>query len=272
MALELFAGIPVGDLERASAWYERLLGRSRASAERHRGRVGARRAPVGLHRAAARARRPRDAHAHRRRPRRRVPGSPTAASSPRAGDVRNGVQKVTYRDPDGNEIHRRCATMCGWRLDWLPRVGAEGYQLDVTAQGVVIRAHRGRAVRRRADAAPAAAARVEAKPAARAVDGPGGQIVDYPRFDYRGAMLDVARHFFSSTRSSGTSTRSRCTRSTAAPAPGRRPGLAHRDQELAAADHVRRQHARSAAAPAATTPRTQYSDLVRLRRRAGTSR
>ena len=25
---------------------------------------------------------------------------------------------------------------------------------------------------------------------------PGGHILDYPRFGYRGAMLDVARHFF----------------------------------------------------------------------------
>ena len=41
----------------------------------------------------------------------------------------------------------------------------------------------------------------------------------------------------------------------AAPAPLRRPGLAHRDRLLAAARHVRRLHRRSAADPAATTRR-----------------
>jgi hexosaminidase len=77
-------------------------------------------------------------------------------------------------------------------------VGMQGYQLDVTAASIVIRAN-----------APAGlfagvqtlhqllpvtvdATSVQAGP----WPVPGGHIVDYPRFAYRGAMLDVARHFF----------------------------------------------------------------------------
>ncbi|WP_132119060.1 beta-N-acetylhexosaminidase [Actinocrispum wychmicini] len=80
-----------------------------------------------------------------------------------------------------------------------PRVGQEGYQLTVNRSGVVIRAN-----------APAGLfagiqtlrqllpAKVENK---HRQSGPwtvpGGRIVDFPRFAVRGAMLDVARHFFS---------------------------------------------------------------------------
>lgn len=77
-------------------------------------------------------------------------------------------------------------------------LGDQGYRLDVTAEGVTVRAE-----------APAGLfagvqtlrqllpARVESRSPQRGPwTVPGGRIVDYPRFAYRGAMLDVARHFF----------------------------------------------------------------------------
>jgi hexosaminidase len=77
-------------------------------------------------------------------------------------------------------------------------VGAEGYQLDVSGSSIVIRANQAaglfagvqtlhQLLPYRADAKTVQA-------------GPwpvvGAHIVDHPRFGYRGAMLDVARHFF----------------------------------------------------------------------------
>ena len=80
-----------------------------------------------------------------------------------------------------------------------PRVGAEGYQLNIDRRSVVVRAN-----------TPAGlfagvqtlrqllSAKVEAKGRqAGPWTVPGGHILDYPRFAHRGAMLDVARHFFS---------------------------------------------------------------------------
>ena len=107
VVVDLFAGIPVADYDRAVDWYGAAarLGTG-LPAERHRGRVGGRRAPVRVHRGAAGARGPRDAHALRRRPRRPGPArSPAAGSSPPSGrPTRTASRKVTYRDPDGNEI------------------------------------------------------------------------------------------------------------------------------------------------------------------------
>ncbi|MDZ4045717.1 MAG: family 20 glycosylhydrolase [Rhodoglobus sp.] len=66
--------------------------------------------------------------------------------------------------------------------------GAEGYVLDISADGIRIEA---------TDAAGAFYAR---QTLAQLVDAAGRvphvRIDDYPRFAYRGAMLDVARHFF----------------------------------------------------------------------------
>ena len=76
-------------------------------------------------------------------------------------------------------------------------VGAQGYQLDVTAAGVVIRAQQPAGL-----FAGVQTLRQILPPqieSATAGSGPwtvpGGHIVDHPRFAYRGAMLDVARHF-----------------------------------------------------------------------------
>ncbi|WP_442929392.1 beta-N-acetylhexosaminidase [Micromonospora sp. WMMC273] len=78
------------------------------------------------------------------------------------------------------------------------RLGDEGYRLDVTADGVRITAagpaglfHGAQTLRQLLPAPIENPAAVAARWAI-----PGGTIVDRPRFPYRGAMLDVARHFF----------------------------------------------------------------------------
>jgi hexosaminidase len=78
------------------------------------------------------------------------------------------------------------------------RVGDQGYQLDVTRGGVTIRANTsdglfdGVQTLRQLLPASIEAHQVQRGPWVV----PGGHILDYPRFAYRGAMLDVARHFF----------------------------------------------------------------------------
>jgi hexosaminidase len=77
-------------------------------------------------------------------------------------------------------------------------VGTQGYQLDITGSGVTIRAQQPAGlfagVQTLRQLLPAASARTSAQPGPWAL--PDGHIVDYPRYAYRGAMLDVARHFF----------------------------------------------------------------------------
>jgi hexosaminidase len=79
-----------------------------------------------------------------------------------------------------------------------PSVGAEGYQLDVTAAAVVLRAQTPAGlfagVQTLRQLLPGSIER--STPQAGPWTIPGGTIIDYPRFAYRGAMLDVARHFF----------------------------------------------------------------------------
>ncbi|MEU1811301.1 beta-N-acetylhexosaminidase [Micromonospora aurantiaca (nom. illeg.)] len=77
-------------------------------------------------------------------------------------------------------------------------LGDEGYRLDVTGGGVRITAatpaglfHGTQTLRQLLPAAIESAI-----PVAERWVLPGGTIVDRPRFAYRGAMLDVARHFF----------------------------------------------------------------------------
>jgi hexosaminidase len=78
------------------------------------------------------------------------------------------------------------------------QVGDQGYQLDVTRTGVTIRANTTdglfAGVQTLRQLLPAAIESKTEQQARWVVL--GGRIVDYPRFAYRGAMLDVARHFF----------------------------------------------------------------------------
>jgi len=78
------------------------------------------------------------------------------------------------------------------------KVGNEGYELDASKHGVVIRARTAdglfSGVQTLRQLLPAAIDSWTHQPGPWAVS--GGHIVDYPRFAYRGAMLDVSRHFF----------------------------------------------------------------------------
>jgi hexosaminidase len=78
------------------------------------------------------------------------------------------------------------------------RVGKEGYQLTVNHGSVVIRANTAAGLFAGTQTLrQLLPAKVESRhrTSARWVV-PGGRIVDYPRFEQRGVMLDVARHFF----------------------------------------------------------------------------
>jgi len=106
MALELFAGIPVGDLERASAWYERLLGSGPSFRPNDTEAVW----QLAEHRSVFIELRPEHAgHAMHTLIvddlEAEVQGISDRGIEPAERETySNGVQKVTYRDPDGNEI------------------------------------------------------------------------------------------------------------------------------------------------------------------------
>jgi predicted enzyme related to lactoylglutathione lyase len=106
MAVELFAGIPVGDYRRALAWYEQLLGSEPSFLPNDTEAVW----ELGEHRWMYIDVRPE--HAGHAMHTLFVDDLDT-----RVGDIAarglepaeqetysNGVRKVTYRDPDGNEI------------------------------------------------------------------------------------------------------------------------------------------------------------------------
>ncbi|WP_144120997.1 family 20 glycosylhydrolase [Catellatospora sichuanensis] len=79
-----------------------------------------------------------------------------------------------------------------------PSVGSEGYQLDVTAALITVRAQTPaglfHGVQTLRQLLPASVEARTVQPGPWEVA--GGRIVDYPRYGYRGAMLDVSRHFF----------------------------------------------------------------------------
>jgi hexosaminidase len=79
------------------------------------------------------------------------------------------------------------------------RVGPEGYQLTVSRSSVVIRANTAAGLFAGTQTLrQLLPGKVESKHRERGPwVVPGGKIVDFPRFATRGAMLDVARHFFS---------------------------------------------------------------------------
>ncbi|MET8372611.1 beta-N-acetylhexosaminidase [Micromonospora profundi] len=83
-------------------------------------------------------------------------------------------------------------------LDESADLGAEGYRLDITTAGVRLRAVTAAGlfygVQTLRQLLPPAIENTA--PATESWILPGGTITDTPRFPYRGAMLDVARHFF----------------------------------------------------------------------------
>jgi hexosaminidase len=81
------------------------------------------------------------------------------------------------------------------------RLGEEGYELEVTGEAVTLRASRpaglsmaSQTLRQLLPPAVEAAEGAAPRPGPWRV--PGGRVVDHPRFAWRGAALDVARHFF----------------------------------------------------------------------------
>ncbi|MGA8114840.1 MAG: beta-N-acetylhexosaminidase [Actinocatenispora sp.] len=78
------------------------------------------------------------------------------------------------------------------------RVGDQGYQLDIGTSTVVVRARKAAGalagVQTLHQLLPAAADSATRQAGPWPV--PAGHILDYPRYAYRGAMLDVSRHFF----------------------------------------------------------------------------
>ena len=85
------------------------------------------------------------------------------------------------------------------RLSGAPAtVGAEGYRLTTTSAGVEIRARQPaglfHGVQTLLQLMPPRVMSATAHPGPWTV--PGGTVLDYPRYAYRGALLDVARHFF----------------------------------------------------------------------------
>lgn len=78
-------------------------------------------------------------------------------------------------------------------------LGEEGYQLSVTKEMVILRAYRPaglfRGIQTIRQMLPPAIENATIQPGPWEM--PTGTIRDYPRFAWRGAMLDVARHFFS---------------------------------------------------------------------------
>jgi hexosaminidase len=79
-----------------------------------------------------------------------------------------------------------------------PVLGDEGYDLTITDSGVLLRANAAaglfHGVQTLRQLLPASIEATSVRP--RPWSLVGGHIVDYPRFAYRGAMLDVTRHFF----------------------------------------------------------------------------
>jgi hexosaminidase len=78
-----------------------------------------------------------------------------------------------------------------------PALGEEGYELTISSGSVVLSAVQGaglfRGLQTLRQLLPPEA---EATPHSGSMELPAGTIRDYPRFAYRGAMLDVSRHFF----------------------------------------------------------------------------
>ncbi|WP_394825459.1 beta-N-acetylhexosaminidase [Pendulispora albinea] len=79
-----------------------------------------------------------------------------------------------------------------------PKVGASGYELDVDPSRILVRANTGAglfaAVQTLRQLLPVTIEGSSTQTGPWQVA--GGHVLDYPKFGYRGAMLDVARHFF----------------------------------------------------------------------------
>ncbi|WP_028192998.1 beta-N-acetylhexosaminidase [Salinispora pacifica] len=129
----------------------------------------------------------------------RVRVSPDPAARAVAERLADLLRPATgYRLPIAEAPHAGPTDGIALVLAEQPELGPEGYRLDVTPTGVRISAatatglHHGTQTLRQL-----LPATIESSTPVRATwTLPGGSILDRPRFPYRGAMLDVARHFF----------------------------------------------------------------------------
>ena len=130
----------------------------------------------------------------------------------------------------------------------LPDAGDEGYELTISPERINLTANRPAGLFYGVQTLRQLLPVVVEHPAAAASKGrtvtvPAGRIVDRPRFAWRGAMLDVARHFFGPDDVKRyIDLIAHAQDQSPAPASLRRSGLAHRDQVLAEPDETRRQH------------------------------
>ncbi len=113
------------------------------------------------------------------------------ASTPLAAELARQIQNATglaptvqSGDPVPGGIHLTTA-------DVAPALGAEGYELTITDQGITLR---GQPAGIFYGIQTLGQLLVQPEPGVWAI--PGGVIQDQPRFAYRGMMLDVSRHFF----------------------------------------------------------------------------
>jgi hexosaminidase len=129
----------------------------------------------------------------------RIQTQPGSADARKVGEYAASLLRPAtgYRLPVSSGVTPRGVTLL--LVDADRRVGEEGYQLDVTPEGVVIRAKAAAGlfagVQTLRQLLPAKIEAGSRQPGPWTV--PGGSVLDYPRFGHRGAMLDVARHFFS---------------------------------------------------------------------------
>jgi len=128
----------------------------------------------------------------------RIQTQPGSADARKVGEYAAELLRPAtgYRLPVSSGVTPRGVTLLLVGADH--RVGKEGYQLDVTPWGVVIRARAAAGlfagVQTLRQLLPA---QIESKSRQSGPwTVPGGSVLDYPRFGHRGAMLDVARHFF----------------------------------------------------------------------------
>ncbi|MEU3273602.1 beta-N-acetylhexosaminidase [Saccharomonospora sp. NPDC006951] len=126
---------------------------------------------------------------------------PGSKQAKRIGDYLAGVLRPATGYPiPVNSGHGKGKTISLVLGDTNRRTGKQGYELDVARSGVTVRANTpaglfaGTQTLRQLLPADIEADRVQR---GRHWTVPGGKIIDYPRFAYRGAMLDLARHFHS---------------------------------------------------------------------------
>jgi hexosaminidase len=130
-----------------------------------------------------------------------TPATQIVVRSPKAAGVAAGLA-ATLRPATGYPLPVRFGSHhdgISLGLSGHPRLGQEGYTLDVSRDGVRLEAHTAaglfRGTQTLRQLLPPAIERETVQPGPWLV--PGVRIADRPRFGWRGAMLDVSRHFFS---------------------------------------------------------------------------